>query len=50
MSAVSTCPDESELLPLATGEPASEAIGRHLDARPACRGRMERLRAEVSAL
>jgi hypothetical protein len=34
MTAISTCPDEPELLPVATGEPAGEAIARHLDACP----------------
>jgi hypothetical protein len=50
MAAIVTCPDEYELLPVATGEPAGEAIEGHLDTCPACRGRMERLRAELSEL
>jgi hypothetical protein len=50
MAAISTCPDEHELLPVALGEPADEAIERHLDACPGCRGRMERLRAELRDL
>ena len=50
MTAISTCPDEHELLPLATGEPAEAAVERHLSTCPACRGRVERLRAEVSEL
>jgi hypothetical protein len=50
MTAISTCPDEHELLPVATGEPAGEAIGRHLEACPICRGRMDLLRAELAAL
>jgi serine/threonine protein kinase len=50
MTAFSTCPDEPELLPVATGEPAGEAIGRHLDACPICAGRVDLLRAELAAL
>ena len=50
MTAISTCPDEHELLPLATGEPGEAAIERHLSTCPACRERVERLRAEVSEL
>jgi hypothetical protein len=50
MAAISTCPDEHELLPVATGEPAIEAIEEHLDACPACRERVEQLRAELTAL
>jgi hypothetical protein len=50
MTAISTCPDESERLPVATGEPASEAIERHLDTCPICSGRVELLRAELTAL
>ena len=50
MAAISTCPDEHELLPVATGEPAGEAIERHLDACPICRKRVELLRAELTAL
>jgi hypothetical protein len=50
MTAISTCPDESELLPVATDEPAGEAIERHLEACSICARRVERLRAEVTAL
>jgi hypothetical protein len=50
MTAISTCPDESELLPAATGEPADDAIARHLDGCPICAGRVELLRAELTAL
>jgi predicted Ser/Thr protein kinase len=50
MAVISTCPDEYELLPVATGEPAGEAIGAHLDVCEDCRDRVERLRAELSAL
>ena len=50
MATISTCPDESELLPVAAGETAGEAIARHLDACPICAGRVELLRAELTAL
>ena len=49
MTAISTCPDEPELLSVATGEPVGEAIQRHLDACPICAGRVELLRAELMA-
>jgi serine/threonine protein kinase len=50
MTTISTCPDEAELLPAATGEPADEAIARHLDGCPICASRVELLRAELTAL
>jgi hypothetical protein len=50
MTAISTCPDEPELLAVATGEPTSDAIKRHLDVCPICPRRVERLRAELTAL
>lgn len=50
MGAISTCPDEPALLPIALGDPAVGAVQDHLDTCPACRGRVERLRAELSAL
>lgn len=50
MAAIMICPDEPALLAVATGEPAGEGIGAHLEGCPACRGRLEHLRAELSAL
>jgi predicted Ser/Thr protein kinase len=50
MTTISTCPDEHELLPIATGEPADDAVMRHVEACPDCRERLDRLRAEVSEL
>jgi serine/threonine protein kinase len=50
MTGILTCPDQHELLPIAAGEPAGEAIKQHLDACKACRGRVERLRADLAAL
>src|SRR5262249_38283912 len=43
-------PEEHELLPVATGELAIEAIQGHLDSCPTCRERVEQLRAELTAL
>jgi tRNA A-37 threonylcarbamoyl transferase component Bud32 len=50
MTTTSSCPEEHALLPIAMGETASESLGRHVDACPDCRGRLERLRAELAAL
>jgi serine/threonine protein kinase len=50
MTDISTCPDEHELLPAATGEPVGDAIERHLGGCPICRGRVDLLRAELTAL
>jgi tRNA A-37 threonylcarbamoyl transferase component Bud32 len=50
MSTISTCPDEDELLPIATGEPADEDLAAHLGECEICRERVDRLRAEVAAL
>jgi serine/threonine protein kinase len=50
MAPILTCPDEHELLPVATGEPAGDAIEGHLEGCPDCRERVERLRAELTAL
>jgi tRNA A-37 threonylcarbamoyl transferase component Bud32 len=47
---MTSCPDEHRLLQVATGEPDGESIQDHLDDCPACRGRMKRLRAELSAV
>ncbi len=50
MASIRTCPDEHELLPVATGEPAVATIEQHLESCPDCRNRLERLRAELTAL
>jgi serine/threonine protein kinase len=49
-SSTLTCPDEHELLPLATGEPAAEAIEQHLAVCENCQERLGRLRAELASL
>ena len=35
------CPDDGDLLALAAGEPATEAISAHLASCPACRERVD---------
>jgi predicted Ser/Thr protein kinase len=50
MSRTTTCPDEHELLGVATGESAVDAIAGHLAGCLDCRGRVDRLRAELVAL
>jgi predicted Ser/Thr protein kinase len=50
MTSMTTCPDEAELLAVALGEPTDDAIRRHADKCPTCGERVDRLRAEVSAL
>ncbi len=50
MSRILTCPEEHELLTVATGEVVATAIEEHLEACPACRNRVERLRAELEAV
>jgi anti-sigma factor ChrR (cupin superfamily) len=50
MSRMMTCPDEHELLVVATGEPAAAAIVEHLEGCEDCRERVDRLRAELTAL
>ena len=50
MRTMTSCPDEHRLLQVATGEPDGESIQDHLDDCPACCGRVQRLRAELSAV
>jgi serine/threonine protein kinase len=44
------CPDETELLVLAMGEPVAAAVKAHVDGCAACRTRLDRLHAEVAVL
>jgi len=44
------CPENHELLPLILGGDVPDSLRRHVDACGACRVRLERLRAEVSAV
>jgi tRNA A-37 threonylcarbamoyl transferase component Bud32 len=45
-----SCPAESDLLPLATGEDTAPEVQAHLQTCDACRGRLRQLRAEVTRL
>ena len=44
------CPNEGELLPLATDETASIELQRHVDQCPECSSRVEQLKREISTL
>jgi predicted Ser/Thr protein kinase len=44
------CPQDEELLPLATREPGSDRARSHLDSCASCRQRVDRLQAEVETL
>ncbi len=44
------CPDETELLVLALGEPVAAAVKAHVDGCAACRTRLDRLHVEVAVL
>jgi predicted Ser/Thr protein kinase len=44
------CPEENELLALAMGEPAADAVAAHVDECPSCKATLERLQAEVALL
>jgi tRNA A-37 threonylcarbamoyl transferase component Bud32 len=44
------CPEENELLALAMGEHAADAVTVHVDECPSCKATLERLQAEVALL
>ena len=50
MSPTVGCLGDPELLASAVGEPVSESLRAHLGECPACRARLEALRAELAAL
>ncbi len=50
MMATLACPDETELLVLAMGEPVAAALTAHVDGCAACRANLNRLQAEVAML
>jgi serine/threonine protein kinase len=50
MRPTTACLGDHDLLALAVGEVGSESLRAHLDACPTCRSRLERLRADLSAL
>ena len=44
------CPDDHELLPLLDGGKAAKEVLGHFNACPACKQRLDRLRAELHSL
>jgi serine/threonine protein kinase len=50
MTSTLTCPDETELLALAVGEPVAPAVTAHVDGCASCQARLDRLGAEVALL
>jgi hypothetical protein len=44
------CPDDAELLTIASGEPGSAGLREHLADCPRCRERIERIEVEVDLL
>ncbi len=44
------CPDETELLVLAMGEPGAAAVAAHVNSCASCQARLDRLQAEVESL
>ena len=50
MSRIATCPEEHELLVMATGEPTAAELDKHLEVCSDCLNRLARLRAELVAL
>ncbi len=50
MPSTLTCPDETELLALAMGEPVSAALTAHVAGCTGCRAKRDRLQAEVALL
>ncbi len=48
MPSTLTCPEESELLPLAMGDPVPTEVTAHLAGCPNCQSRLEHLKAEVA--
>ena len=50
MTTTLACPDETELLVLAMGDPIAAEVTAHVDGCTSCRTRLDRLRAEVASL
>ena len=50
MMATLACPNETELLALAMGEPVATALASHVDGCATCRANLNRLQAEVAML
>src|SRR4051812_34320864 len=45
-----TCPDDADLLPMATGEPSDDSVCLHVADCPTCRLRLRRLESEIHSL
>jgi hypothetical protein len=50
MTTTLACPDETELLMLAMGEPVPARLSAHAEGCSACQARLDRLRSEVASL
>src|SRR5271168_3408380 len=50
MTTTLTCPDETELLALAMGEPVAAAMTAHVDGCSKCQTTLDQLQAELSLL
>ena len=50
MPSTLACPDETELLALAMGEPVAAAVTAHVDGCASCQTKLDRLQAEVALL
>jgi hypothetical protein len=50
MTTTLACPDETEMLAVAMGEPVAAAVTAHVDGCVMCRARVDRLKAELASL
>jgi serine/threonine protein kinase len=50
MTTTLACPDETEMLAVAMGEPVAAAMTAHVDGCVMCRARLDRLKAELASL
>ena len=50
MTTILACPDETELLALAMGDPIAAEVMAHVEGCTSCQTRLDRLRAEVASL
>ena len=50
MPTILACPDETDLLALAMGEPVPAAVTAHVDECATCQTGLDRLQAEVASL
>jgi hypothetical protein len=50
MTTTLACPDETEMLAVAMGEPVAAAVTAHVDGCVMCLARLDRLKAELASL